>query len=311
MDITQGRTSRPQDWTMTVPRTVVMLPSRDQIERAAYERWERRSHFHGADREDWTAAEIDLTFDLNYETIAEFTLAESERRVIGTERRPRCRFCEQSAPRASFSFVRPALPELVSNTSLYTREICDECASHFEGTVDKDLAQFWQSLQDLRDASSSFRELRAPTAVSIAAYKSLIRMALSIMPEEELASFTDTIEWVGNPDHQFDSSLFGDAGCLVYQTHVPYPAAWTSLCRRKQADSPFPYMLFFLASERLVVQTQLPLCTHDEDLDGAQIRIPERTFSTGVGADLRPATCMVLPLRSSASASTRRFRLFW
>jgi len=288
-----------------------MFPSRDQIERAAYERWERGGRFHGADREDWNAAEIDLTFDLNYETIVEFTLADSEPRVIGTERRPRCRFCEQSAPRASFSFVRPALAELVGNTSLFTREICDECASHFEGTIDKDLARFWESLQGLRVASSSFRELRAPTAVSIAAYKSLIRMAVSIMPEADLASFTDTIEWIGNPDHQFDSSLFGDVGCLVYQTHVPYPAAWTSLSRRKEADAPFPYMIFFLASERLVVQTHLPLCTHDEDLDGTKVRIPERTFSTGEGADLRPATCMVLPLQSSAATRSRRFRLFW
>ena len=288
-----------------------MFPSRDQIERAAYERWERRGRLHGADREDWNAAEMDLTFDLNYQTIAEFMLTESERRVIGNEERPRCRFCEQSAPRASFSFVRPALPELVGNASLYTCEICDECASQFDGTIDKDLARFWESLEGLRTASSSFRELRAPTAISIAAYKSFIRMAVSIMPEEELASFTDTIEWVGNPDHQFDSSLFGDFGCLVYQTHVPYPVGWTSLARRKEADAPFPYMLFFLASERLVLQMHLPLCSHDEDLDGAEVRIPERTFSTGAGSDLRPATCMVLPLRSSAASNTRRFRLFW
>jgi hypothetical protein len=288
-----------------------MFPSRDQIERAAYERWERRGRFHGADRDDWSAAEIDLTFALNYETIVEFALDESERRVIGSERRPRCRFCEQSAPRASFSFVRRALPEVVGNASLYTREICDECANRFDGTINKDLAKFWESLHDLRDARASFRELRAPTGVSIAAFKALIRMAISIMPEEELTYFTDTIEWVSNPNHEFDSFLLGDPRCLICQTHVPYPMGWTSLCMRKDVEAPFPYMLFFLASGRLALQTQLPLCTQDEDLDGTQIRLPERTFSTGVGSDLRPPTCMVLPLRSSANSSSRRFRLFW
>lgn len=292
------------------PRIVAMFPTRDQIERAAYERWERRGRMHGSDREDWNAAEIDLTFDLNYETLAEFNLAEDERRVIGSERRPRCRFCEQSAPRVSFSFVRPAFPELVGNTSLYTREICDGCASSFEGTIDKDLAQLWESLKGLRDVSSSFRELRAPTALSIASYKCLIRMAISIVPEDELASLNDTIEWVGNPDHQFDSSLFGGVGCLIYQTHVPFPTPWTSLARRKDPDAPLPYMLFFLGSSRLVIQTHLPLCTHDEDLDGAEFHIPERTFTTGSGSDLCSAACMVLPLRSAA-ANTRRFRLFW
>ena len=150
--------------------------------------------------------------------------------------------------------------------------------------------------------SSSFRELRAPTAISIAAYKAFVRMAIAIMPEDELACFTDTIEWVGNPDHEFDSTLFGDVGCLVYQTHVPLPEAWTSLCRRKDPDAPFPYMLFFLASERLVLQMHLPLCSHDADLDGTEVRIPERTFSTGTGSDFRPATCMILPLRSAAAS---------
>ena len=250
---------------------------------------------HGSDREDWNAAETDLTFDLNYETIAEFLLAQEERRMIGAVRRPRCRFCEQSAPRASFSSVRPALPELVGNTSLDTREICDECATQFEATIDRDLASFWGSLEGLRVASTSFRELRARPPSRSRPTRSLVRMAIAIMPEEELACVTDTIEWLCNPDHDFDSTLFGGVGCLVYHTHVPFSVPWTSLCRRKDSDAPFPYMLFFLATERLVLQTHLPLCSHDEDLDGTEVGLPERIFSTGVGADLRPATCMVCP----------------
>ena len=200
----------------------MMLPSREQIERAAYERWERRGRFHGADREDWVAAEMDTLFQLNYQTVAEFGLAEPEQRVLGDVRRPRCRFCEQSPPRAAFSVLRPAIPELVGNSSLYTRDLCDECAKQFADTIDAEFARFWESLEALRDGTASFREIRVPTAVPIAAYKSLIRMALSLMPEPELSSFTDTIEWVSNPDHEFDRTLFDGAGCLVYQAHVPY-----------------------------------------------------------------------------------------
>jgi hypothetical protein len=288
-----------------------MLPSRDQIERAAYERWERRGRFHGADPEDWVAAEVDLIFDMNYRSIAEFSLAETDRRVIGNQRRPRCRFCEQAPPRATFSFVRPAIPESVGNSSLYTCEICDECAEQFAGTIDQDFVRFWESLEALRVGTASFRELRAPTAITIAAAKSLIRMALSIMPEQELSSFTDTIEWIGNPDHEFDSSLFRGAGCLVYQAHVPFAEGWTSLTRRIEEDAPFPYMVFFLASERLILQMHLPLCARDEDLDGTEVRMPERSFSTGTGSDLRSSTCVFLPLKSVAEQSrTRRFRHF-
>jgi hypothetical protein len=55
-----------------------MRPTWDQIQREAYARWERRGYGHGGDRDDWLAAEIDLTFDLNFETVAEVAEGESQ-----------------------------------------------------------------------------------------------------------------------------------------------------------------------------------------------------------------------------------------
>jgi hypothetical protein len=287
-----------------------MLPSHDQIARAAYERWERRGRLHGFDREDWIASETDLSFTLNYQTLAEYSLGEAEERVLGRER-PRCRFCEQSPPRASFSRLRPVVPQEVGNTSLFTREVCDECAGQFADSIDQDFLRLWRSLEVLRSEDFSFRELRVPGAITIAAFKSLIRMAICIVPEAELATFTDTIEWVSNPDHQFDSRLFGGAGCLVYRTHVPFAPGWIRLTRRIEDEAPVPYMLFFLAADRLILQVPLPLCSRDEDLDGVDMTLPEQSFSTGRGSDYRPSTCMVLPLKAADQAKPRRFRLFW
>ena len=51
-----------------------MFPTRDQVERTAYDRWLRRGQVHGHDREDWYAAEKELLFLLNYETIANYPL---------------------------------------------------------------------------------------------------------------------------------------------------------------------------------------------------------------------------------------------
>ena len=241
---------------------------------------------HGADREDWVAAELDVFFALNYQTIAEYQLSEGEQKVIGNGRRPRCRFCEQSPPRATFSFVRRALPEEVGNGGLSTRD-CDECAVQFSQTIDQDFLKFWQSLEGLRFGTASFRELRAPTGIAIPAYKSLIRMALSIMPEDELPCVHrhDRMDWEPRPPVR--QRLFGGVGCLVYQFHVPVQTPWTSLARRVDDDAPLPYMLFFLASGRVVLQLHLPLCSRDEDLDGTAVRMPERSFSTGMGSDLR------------------------
>lgn len=288
-----------------------MHPSREVVERAAYERWQRRGMHHGGDREDWIAAEMDVFFAWNYETLVEYQLAESQPRVLGEARRPRCRFCEQAPPRAAFSSPRRALPEEIGNLSLSTWEICDECALQFSQTIDRDFLKFWDSLDGLRNGSAAFRDTRAPTGISLPAYKSLIRMALSIMPEDELPGFADTIEWVGNPDHEFDSGLFGGAGCLLYRVHVPYSGSWARLCRRTDEDAPLPHMLFFLGSGRIVSQVHLPLCSRDQDLDGMEVRMPEQSFSTGTGTDQHPATCLVLPLHSPAQISrSRRFRLF-
>ena len=91
----------------------------------------------------------------------------------------------------------------------------------------------------------------------------------------------------------------------------PSRAAWVCLSCRIEEDAPFPYMLFFLGAERLILQMHLPMCALDEDLDGTEVRMPQRSFCTGTGPDLQTSTCLVLPLKSAADPSrTRRFRLF-
>jgi hypothetical protein len=286
-----------------------MLPSWDQIQHAAFDRWERRGRIHGSDREDWIAAQMDLTFDLNYRTIAEYPLTDTEIHILGDALRPRCRFCEQSPPRAAFR-VRPAVPEHVGNTSLHTSELCDQCADQFAGSIDEDFRRIWQSLTAAPTGDGSNGESPAAARIPIGAYKCLIKMALSIMPERETSSFTDTSEWVSNPDHDFDISLLGEIGCLVYRVSVPYGVPWTSLASRIGESVPFPYMLFWLASGALVLQVHIPLCTQDEDLDRTGVRLPRRSFSTGTGSALRASACQFLPLRRSTRPMRRGVRLF-
>ena len=62
-----------------------MLPTRDQIERAAYDRWIRRHRSHGHDRDDWIGSENDLTYLLNYQTVVEFPLDLSSPIILGND----------------------------------------------------------------------------------------------------------------------------------------------------------------------------------------------------------------------------------
>jgi len=278
-----------------------MMPTWEQIQRAAYERWERRGWAHGSDRDDWAAAEMDLAFQMNYRPAAEYPLESAEPIVVGPRSQPRCRFCERGLPRARFSGPRPIVPAVAAATTLLSGEICDECHEQFAGGIDREFAAFWASLGE-SDA--------APATVSIGAYKALVRMAIAVMPARELPHFADTVEWVGNPDHDFDSSLFAGIGCLVYRTHAPHAVPWVSLSRRTDPDEALPYAVFALGAGRHVVEIAPPLCARDQDNDEAALRLPPRSFTTGWGADARSATRRLLPLERTDRPRRRGMRLF-
>ncbi len=83
-----------------------MRPSFHEIERAAYDRWERRGWMHGGDPDDWYAAETELTFLGHYRIIAEHALDGTRRPVLGDASVRRCRFCERTSRHASISPTR-------------------------------------------------------------------------------------------------------------------------------------------------------------------------------------------------------------
>lgn len=283
-----------------------MFPTWREIEVAAYERWERGGRSHGADRDDWSAAEMDLTFQKNYRPIAEYPLAASGRLVIGAVAKPSCRFCERSAPRAKFSEPRRIAPALSAAGPLCATEICDECHDQFAAGIDRDFAAFWESLDDPTHGRVGYP---SPT-ISIGAFKSLVRMAISIMPARELSQFVDTLEWVGNPDHDFDSSLFGDSGCLVYRTAHPQTVPWAGLFRLVDQDAPLPHAVFILAAVNHVVQIAPPLCARDQEHDAPEgLRLLPRSFTTGYGQAMQSAARRFLPLERAERVRRRVARL--
>src|SRR5947209_211073 len=123
-----------------MPRS--MFPSCDQIQWAAYCRWQRRGGGHGRDRQDWLAAEQELLFALNYEVVARYRLDGGGPQFLGDEHDRRCRFCEQAAPQASFEVARRALPAFMGNTSLFAYDRCDTCHSLFREAIEGDLEGF-------------------------------------------------------------------------------------------------------------------------------------------------------------------------
>jgi hypothetical protein len=277
-----------------------MYPSTEQIRTAAYQRWQSRGVGHGHDVEDWLNAEQDLLFDLNYQVVASYRLdAPAPEWPRGSGRR-QCRFCERSAPRATFTDPIHAIPQFLGNTSLLAECECDECHELFKDSLVDDFEEFTRPFRT-GVYNGSRPGGTARRSISIAALKCLARMALSIMPEDEVDFFQDTIEWVVNPDHDLDRRSFRGLGCLLHvapETSSP----WTALARRLDDDAPFPYMLFFIGTANVVFETAVPLCVRDEEYDGEDLIVPRVAALDSACRGGSSTTCSPIPVASAGAS---------
>ncbi|MCA1685489.1 MAG: hypothetical protein LC745_05790, partial [Planctomycetia bacterium] len=236
------------------------------------------------------AAEKDLAFGLNYRYLARHRL-DGPPVLLGRDgaegQGRRCRFCEQAGPAVSFSEPE-ALPDLPGGSALRAWDECDDCRDAYESTLAGAFPAFAGPMLGPTPALP-------PDEIPIAALKELFRLGLAVLPPAELHHFGDTIEWVTNPDHDRDALVLPDLGCHVYLTPGPVSAPFVALARRIDDEAPWPYLLVFLAADRVVFQTQMPLCTRDEDLEDAGPRGPRLSMSMGTGPDCRESFCTYLP----------------
>lgn len=249
-----------------------MLPTRAQIGLSAYFRWERRSCAHGHHTSDWLAAEQDLLLELNYEMLRLVRLDGRGAAIIGESDRRVCRFCELGTPRVSFDQSVPALPRILGGWPVFSADICDDCHGQFQESMDDDLDTFLGAM----------KQGNPPRRVPIAALKGLTRLALGFVPREELDYFADAMEWVINPDHEFDRDALGPLRPQLERSDQPFPSPWAAVLRRVEEDDPFPYLLFFLGVGNHVVTLPVPLCQRDEDLEGLEPIVPLAGCSLGL-----------------------------
>jgi hypothetical protein len=254
-----------------------MHPTRDQIQYAAYERWLNRGRGHGHDRLDWLGAEKELSFSLNYQTIAEYRLQTGSTQVLGSRRDRTCRLCERTADEVSFPDPGATLP-VFPHHELLTAQVCSECQS--------------ECLEPLAKEFQRFRDSR--TGFTLGAFKALVASALLIVPARELAYFPDTIEWVNNPDPACDAGLFAGSSCRAYSTPTTDGRSSLSLARRVDDDVAMPYMVLFVSERDLVLQVDIPLSLRDEDLDIATAGSPERSWVWGHASVDSEAACRKL-----------------
>lgn len=107
---------------------------------------------------------------------------------------------------------------------------------------------------------------KMPGYVPVAVYKTLIKIALTIMPEEELANFSDTSEWINEHSHTETRFPFE----RLWMVHGTFDSStrWDQLSvvlskRKNPGSTELPYMLFNLNYANFDFQLPVPLCSKD------------------------------------------------
>lgn len=106
-------------------------------------------------------------------------------------------------------------------------------------------------------------------------YKCLVKMALSIMPEEEMINFRDTVSWLNIENAEDDKINTDSFVCFHSFTPGGHPFPWITavLLKRKRDDLLLPYMSFFIAFSNYTFQIFLPFSAKDDHILNKKIQL--------------------------------------
>lgn len=137
------------------------------------------------------------------------------------------------------------------------------------------------------DKNQVIYTLKTQAFIPLAVYKSFAKIALSLMPDDELQYFKHAIDFVMSPDHKADAADSKSANCYRFFVPGPFPNpyGWAALFKRRDDRGALPYMALVVATANLVFQTFVPLCLRDVHLQGKTFRFPSFPAGYGRGYD--------------------------
>lgn len=243
-----------------------MMPAREEIELAAFRRWEMRGRVHGAHEDDWLASEQALLFHHNYRVIYEYNSAITADAgwVLGQSDRPVCRFCEQAAPRTQFAGSVLALADCFGIFGLWTNDQCLECRESFDPIAKGPLSVF----------VNACRVGAALHSIPLAAYRGMVRSCLAILPTELLDLFPDALEWVNHTEVEPDDLSIARMGIVAHFAEGHTQPEWAAVARKHNPHEPMPNLIAFLGTATVTFQVPLPLCLRDDDLSELPLSVP-------------------------------------
>lgn len=238
-----------------------------------------------------------------------------KKQYIGDKNNKICRFCNKTTDKTTFSLEAHAIPEFIGNHSLLTYEECDECNTYFSERLEDSFAKFLlpiRTTSQIRgkkgvpaykskdkkcrieisnqmnitgskefctiDEEKHFAKIITETQPYIPreVYRCLVKMALSILPQNELKVFIETLYWLRYK--KSEDRFMNNEGYFAFMTFTsgpyPYPNTHHLFFKRKNDDLNVPYMSYMVAFGNISFQIALPCPQKDNGLSCSFIPFP-------------------------------------
>lgn len=259
-------------------------------------------------------------FLTNYDQICSITHSGGGTQLIIDQVDKVCRFCGRRTPEVTFSKKAHAIPELLGNKEFVLGNECDECNKFFGAKLEDELGKYIglgrtlsqifgkKGVPSYKSKDGNFRidytekgliiqevdgsnyskvsnntitfDIVRDTYTPIAVYKSLVKMALSILPYTLLPHFEDARKWIREESHlqsNYEMNIYANilerfvAGGKPMTLHAE---GWV----RKENIQNVPFFQFIVEFANYSYQIIVPCKEKDSKCDNFEI-VPIPTLS--------------------------------
>jgi hypothetical protein len=247
----------------------------------------------------------------NYIFLASY---KAKKKIILKDSIQRCRFCGKTNPEVSFKDNAHVIPESIGNTTLFSTYECDSCNHFFGETIEDHLSKYllpykicstisgkknklsYESIKknriDVTDYNIDVIEsdngaliewidnkrfklkMIRQTYIPIMVFKSLVKMALSIVPESELDDLNNTFLWLKNKESCIEDN-FGKYVVYRFITGKRIQRnIQVTICKRRNDLKILPMYIFNICFSNYNFQIIVPCLKYDKMLDGVSLNMP-------------------------------------
>ncbi len=218
-----------------------------------------------------------------------------------------CRFCGKNKNEEKFSDKCHAIPQLLGNTAILTKNECDTCNHYYGETIESDLGKFTASIRTFtrvkgKNKIPTYKEgknkakfsngtlyvqnnnmvtfdtkhkklcfnLKTEKFIPINAYKALVRIALNCLPKEYFNKFNN-VNWLKVGERIELNKLYTS---IIFSI-VPNISQMFNifLFIRKKGITNVPYCQMVLQSNNIFYQVIIPFLNEDKFLKDVEITV--------------------------------------